>query len=81
MAQKFRQSRRYGRGRPENSEVLASQLEKLPAGAAGDLARQMEHTLSQINQVLSNLNGMVHELREEPGKILVIPKDKEPFRR
>jgi phospholipid/cholesterol/gamma-HCH transport system substrate-binding protein len=65
----------------KSSEALASQLEKLPPGAVGDIAGQMEHTISQINQVLSSLKGMVHELREEPGKILVVPKGKEPFRR
>jgi phospholipid/cholesterol/gamma-HCH transport system substrate-binding protein len=65
----------------KSSESLASQLEKLPPGAVGDLARQMDQTMFQINQFLSNLQGLVHELREEPGKVLVIPKGKEPFRK
>jgi phospholipid/cholesterol/gamma-HCH transport system substrate-binding protein len=63
------------------TEVLASQLEHIPPGAVGDVTRQVEFTLVQVNQVLSNLKGMVHELKEEPGKILVIPKSEEPFER
>ncbi|MEJ2070111.1 MAG: MlaD family protein [Syntrophobacterales bacterium] len=65
----------------KSSKDLASQLEHLPPGAVGDIATQVEFTISQINQVLTSLKGMVHELREEPGKILVIPKGKEPFQR
>jgi phospholipid/cholesterol/gamma-HCH transport system substrate-binding protein len=65
----------------KTSEALATQLENLPPGAVGDMTQQIEHTVFQMNQVLTNLKGMVHELREEPGKILVIPKGKEPFRR
>jgi hypothetical protein len=45
------------------------------------VAREMKSTLAQINRVLTSLKGMVHELREEPGKILVIPKSEEPFQR
>jgi ABC-type transporter Mla subunit MlaD len=65
----------------KSTETLASQLEHIPPGAVGDVTRQMEFTLVQINQVLTNLKGMVHELKEEPGKILVIPKSEEPFKR
>ena len=65
----------------KSTEVLASQLEHIPPGAVGDVTRQIEYTLVQINQVLTNLKGMVHELKEEPGKILVIPKSEEPFKR
>jgi phospholipid/cholesterol/gamma-HCH transport system substrate-binding protein len=65
----------------KSTEVLASQLEHIPPGAVGDVTRQMEYTLVQVNQVLTNLKGMVHELKEEPGKILVIPKSEEPFKR
>jgi ABC-type transporter Mla subunit MlaD len=65
----------------KSTEVLASQLEHIPPGAVGAVTRQMEFTLVQINQVLANLKGMVHELKEEPGKILVIPKSEEPFKR
>jgi ABC-type transporter Mla subunit MlaD len=65
----------------KTSEALASQLERLPPGSVGEISRQIEYTLVQINQVLANLKGMIHELREEPGKVLVIPKSKEPFKR
>jgi phospholipid/cholesterol/gamma-HCH transport system substrate-binding protein len=65
----------------KSTQVLASQLEHIPPGEVGDVTRQMENTLVQINQVLTNLKGMVHELKEEPGKILVIPKSEEPFKR
>ena len=65
----------------KSTDVLASQLEHIPPGAVGDVTRQIEYTLVQINQVLTNLKGMVHELKEEPGKILVIPKSEEPFKR
>jgi ABC-type transporter Mla subunit MlaD len=65
----------------KTSESLASQLESLPPGAAGNISQQIEFTMNQINQLLTNLKGLVHELREEPGKILVAPKSKEPFRR
>ena len=63
------------------SEALAVRLKNLPPEAAGNVARQIEQTLFQVNQVLVNLQALVHELREEPGKVLVIPKGKEPFRR
>lgn len=63
------------------SEALAVRLEKLPPEAAATVTKQLEQTLFQINQVLANLQALVHELREEPGKVLVIPKGKEPFRR
>jgi len=65
----------------KSSEALASQLENVPPGAVGDIARQIEFTISRIDQVLAALKGMVHELREQPGKVLVIPKGKEPFKR
>jgi ABC-type transporter Mla subunit MlaD len=65
----------------QGSESLAAQLEKLPPGSAATVARQLEHAMHQVNQVLVSLKGLVHELREEPGKILVVPKGKEPFRR
>jgi phospholipid/cholesterol/gamma-HCH transport system substrate-binding protein len=65
----------------KSSEALAAQLEKLPPGAAANVARQMEQTLFQVNQVLLNLKGLVHEMREEPGKILVTPREREPFRK
>jgi len=63
------------------TETLASQLEHIPPGAVGNVTRQIEFTMVQVNQVLTNLKGMVHELKEEPGKILVIPKSEEPFKR
>jgi hypothetical protein len=63
------------------SETLASQLEHIPPGAVGDVTRQIKFTLVQINQVLANLKGMVHELKEQPGKVLVIPESEEPFKR
>jgi ABC-type transporter Mla subunit MlaD len=63
------------------SESLASQLENLPPGAVGGITQQLEYTINQMDQVLTSLKGLVHELREEPGKVLVIPKGKEPFRR
>lgn len=65
----------------KSSEALAVRLEKLPPEAAPTVTQQLEQTLFQINQVLANLQALVHELREEPGKVLVIPKGKEPFRR
>ena len=65
----------------KSSDDLTSQLENLPPDAVGTIAREMKSTLAQINRVLTSLKGMVHELREEPGKILVIPKSKEPFQR
>jgi phospholipid/cholesterol/gamma-HCH transport system substrate-binding protein len=65
----------------KTSESLANQLENVPPGAVGGITQQLEHTISQMNQLLANLKGMVHELREQPGKIFVIPKSKEPFRR
>jgi ABC-type transporter Mla subunit MlaD len=65
----------------KSTEVLASQLEHIPPGAVGDITTQVEYTLVQVNQVLANLKGMVHELKGEPGKILVIPKSEEPFKR
>jgi ABC-type transporter Mla subunit MlaD len=65
----------------QTSEALAVRLEKLPPDTAANVTKQMEQTLFQINQVLVNLQALVHELREEPGKVLVIPKGKEPFRR
>jgi ABC-type transporter Mla subunit MlaD len=63
------------------SEALAAQLEKLPPQTIADLSRKMEQTLLQVDQVLTSLKGLVHELREQPGKVLVIPHGKEPFRR
>jgi ABC-type transporter Mla subunit MlaD len=65
----------------KTSESLANQLEKVSPGAVGGITQQLELTISQMNQVLTNLKGLVHELRERPGKIFVIPKSKEPFRR
>ena len=65
----------------KSSDDLATQLENLPPDAVGTIAREMQSTLAQINRVLTSLKGMVHELREEPGKILVIPKSEEPFKR
>ena len=65
----------------KTSESLASQLEKVPPGAVGGITQQIESTISQMNEVLTNLKGLTHELREEPGKILVAPKSKEPFKR
>jgi phospholipid/cholesterol/gamma-HCH transport system substrate-binding protein len=65
----------------QGSESLAHQLEKMPPGGAANVVRQLEHAMNQVNQVLVSLKGLVHELREEPGKILVVPKGKEPFRR
>jgi len=65
----------------KGTDDLASQLENLPPDAVGTIAREMKATLSQINRVLTSLKGMVHEMREEPGKILVIPKSQEPFER
>lgn len=63
------------------SEALAVRLEELPPGAAATLSKQLEQTLFQVDQVLLNLQALVHELREEPGKVMVIPKGKEPFKR
>ena len=65
----------------KSSDDLASQLENLPPDAVGTIARELKSTLAQINRVLTSVKGMVHELREEPGKILVIPKSQEPFQR
>jgi ABC-type transporter Mla subunit MlaD len=65
----------------KSSEALAAQLETLPPGSLANVAKQMEQTMFQMDQVLSNLKGLVHEMREEPGKILVIPREREPFRR
>ena len=65
----------------KSSEALASQLERIPPGSVGNIARQMEQTIFQINQVLTNLKGLVHELEEKPGKILIVPREQEPFRR
>lgn len=65
----------------KTSESLANQLENLPPGAVGGITQQIQYTISQINQLLNNLKGMVHELREQPGTIFVIPKGKEPFKR
>jgi hypothetical protein len=45
----------------------------------GEKAEQIEQTLAQMSRVLGNVKGMVHELKEEPGKVLVIPKSKDPF--
>jgi ABC-type transporter Mla subunit MlaD len=61
------------------SEALASQVGKIPAGSVGEIAEQIEQTLSQVSRVLVNVKSMVHELKEEPGKVLVIPKSKDPF--
>lgn len=61
------------------SESLASQLGKVPAGEVGEISEQIQQTLTQISQVLNNVKSMVHELKEEPGKVLVIPKSKDPF--
>jgi phospholipid/cholesterol/gamma-HCH transport system substrate-binding protein len=83
--QKFRQSLADLEGTlasaRKSSDALASQLENLPPDAVGTIARELKSTLAQINRVLTSVKGMVHELREEPGKILVIPKSKEPFQR
>ena len=65
----------------KGTEALAVRLKRLPPGAAATVTRELEQTLFQLNQVLSSLHGLVHELREEPGKVLVLPKGKEPFRR
>jgi phospholipid/cholesterol/gamma-HCH transport system substrate-binding protein len=65
----------------KSSEALASQLERISPGSVGNIARQMEQTIFQINQVLTNLKGLVHELQEKPGKIFIIPREEEPFRR
>jgi ABC-type transporter Mla subunit MlaD len=65
----------------KSSEALASQLGNLSPGSVGNIARQMEQTVFQINQVLTNLKGLVHELEEKPGKILIVPREQEPFRR
>jgi phospholipid/cholesterol/gamma-HCH transport system substrate-binding protein len=83
--QKFRQSLADLEGTlasaRKSSDDLATQLENLPPDAVGTIAREMQSTLAQINRLLTSVKGMVHELREEPGKILVIPKSKEPFQR
>lgn len=64
-----------------STEALAKRLQSLPPEALPELTQQLQQTLIQLNQVLTSLQGLVHEFRQEPGKVLVIPKSKEPFRR
>jgi phospholipid/cholesterol/gamma-HCH transport system substrate-binding protein len=64
-----------------STEALAKRLQSLPPEALPELTQQLQQTLMQTNQVLTSLQGLVHEFRQEPGKVLVIPKSKEPFRR
>jgi ABC-type transporter Mla subunit MlaD len=64
-----------------STEALAKRLQSLPPEALPELTQQLQQTLIQTNQVLTSLQGLVHEFRQEPGKVLVIPKSKEPFRR
>jgi phospholipid/cholesterol/gamma-HCH transport system substrate-binding protein len=77
----FRNLAKTAEAARRSSEALAVRLEKLPPGAAAEVAKEMEQTMFQINRVLTDLQGLVHELREEPGKVLVVPKGKEPFRK
>ncbi len=64
-----------------STEALASRLKSLPPEALPELTQQLQQTLIQTNQVLISLQGLVHQFKEEPGKVLIIPKSKEPFRR
>jgi ABC-type transporter Mla subunit MlaD len=64
-----------------STEALAKRLQSLPPEALPELTQQLQQTLIQVNQVLTSLQGLVREFKEEPGKVLVIPKAKEPFRR
>jgi phospholipid/cholesterol/gamma-HCH transport system substrate-binding protein len=64
-----------------STEALAQRLQSLPPEALPELTQQLQQTLMQTNQVLTSLQGLVHEFRQSPGKVLVIPKSKEPFRR
>jgi phospholipid/cholesterol/gamma-HCH transport system substrate-binding protein len=64
-----------------STEALATRLQKIPPEAIPEVTRQLEQTLFQVSQVLANLKGLVHEMREEPGRILVTPREREPFRK
>jgi ABC-type transporter Mla subunit MlaD len=64
-----------------STEALAQRLQSLPPEALPELTQQLQQTLIQTNQVLISLQGLVHQFKEQPGKVLVIPKSKEPFRR
>lgn len=68
----------------ERMEKAARETEQV----VGSMGTQMEQTISlfqqsaqQINQVLSDLEGLVQSLRTEPGRILKQPSGSEPFRR
>jgi ABC-type transporter Mla subunit MlaD len=64
-----------------STETLAQRLQSLPPEALPELTQQLQQTLMQTNQVLTSLQRLVHEFGQAPGKVLVIPKSKEPFRR
>jgi ABC-type transporter Mla subunit MlaD len=64
-----------------STETLAKRLQSLPPEALPELTQQLQQTLIQTNRVLTSLQGLLREFRQEPGKVLIIPKSKEPFRR
>jgi ABC-type transporter Mla subunit MlaD len=63
-----------------STEALAKRLQQIPPEAIPEITRQVQSALFQVSQVLTNIKGLVHEMRETPGKILVAPKAEEPFK-
>jgi hypothetical protein len=41
----------------------------------------LQQTLFMTNQVIRDAQEMVNSLREEPGRVIVVPKEHEPFKR
>lgn len=76
---------------PDSFAKIAERMDKTAKEAeqvVGSMSGQVDQTLSlfqqsahQMNQVLSDLKGLVQSLREEPGRILKQPSGSEPFGR
>jgi phospholipid/cholesterol/gamma-HCH transport system substrate-binding protein len=61
----------------ENGESAASSI-KVQMEASLTLLQQ---TLFRTNQVIRDAQELVNSLREEPGRVIVVPKKNEPFKR
>jgi hypothetical protein len=76
---------------PNTFGDLAKRMDRMVQmgeSAVGSLNKQIDDSLAlfqqsvfQVNQLLSELKGLVQSLREEPGRILNRPQGSEPFGR
>jgi ABC-type transporter Mla subunit MlaD len=76
---------------PDTLAHLAERLDRTVGEsqkALGNWGKEVDQSLAlfqdslfQVNQILSELRGLVHDLREQPGQILTRPEKSEPFRR